>query len=63
MIIIYGKIKTSPSDERPGGSFEKKYKPKKGLKLSRKNIAENICESTATYNIPLYLGWNIDHYS
>ncbi len=42
--------------------FCKKYNPKKGLKLSRKNIAENLCESTVTYNIPLYLGWNIDHY-
>ena len=35
--------------------FCKKYNPKKGLKLSRKNIAENLCESTVTYNIPLYL--------
>ena len=42
--------------------FCKKYNPKKGLKLSRKNIAENLCESTVTYNIPIYLGWNIDHY-
>ena len=42
--------------------FCKKYSPKKGLKLSRKNIAENLCESTTTYNIPLYLEWNIDEY-
>ena len=42
--------------------FCKKYQPKKGLKLSRKNIAENLCESTTTYNIPLYLEWNIDSY-
>ncbi len=42
--------------------FCKKYNPKKGLKLSRKNIAENLCESTATYNIPLYLEWNIENY-
>jgi len=33
-----------------------------GLKLSRKNIAENLCEVTTTYNIPLYLEWNIDKY-
>lgn len=38
------------------------YQPKKGLKLSRKNIAENFCEATATFNIPLYLEWNIDSY-
>lgn len=42
--------------------FCQKYQPKKGLKLSRKNIAENLCESTVTYNIPLYLEWNIDNY-
>ena len=42
--------------------FCKKYHPKKGLKLSKKNIAENLCESTITYNIPLYLEWNIDSF-
>ncbi|MCR5271542.1 MAG: ATP-binding protein [Lachnospiraceae bacterium] len=42
--------------------FCRKYKPKKGLKLSRKNIAENLCEFTTTYNIPLYLEWDIDKY-
>lgn len=42
--------------------FCKKYKSKKGLKLSRKNIAQNLCESAITYNIPLYLEWNIDNY-
>lgn len=42
--------------------FCKKYQPKKGLKLSRKNIAENLCETTTTFNIPLYLEWNIDSY-
>lgn len=42
--------------------FCKKYQPKKGLKLSRKNIAENLCEKTLTYSIPLYLEWNIDYY-
>ena len=40
----------------------KKYQPSKGLKLSRKNIAANLCESTITYSIPLYLSWNIDWY-
>ena len=42
--------------------FCKKYQPKCGLKMSAKNIAKNYCESTITYNIPLYLGWNIDRY-
>ncbi len=43
--------------------FCKKYHPRKGLKLSRKNIAKNLCEATVTYNIPLYLEWNIDRYA
>jgi predicted AAA+ superfamily ATPase len=42
--------------------FCKKYIPAKGLKLSKKNIAENVCEKTLTYSIPLYLTWNIDYY-
>ena len=42
--------------------FCRKYHPKYGLKLSRKNIAENLCEGAVTYNIPLYLAWNIDRY-
>ncbi len=42
--------------------FCEKYKPKRGVKLSEKNIAENLCESTITYSIPLYLGWNLDYY-
>ena len=42
--------------------FCKKYQPKKGVKLSRKNIAKNLCETTETYSIPLYLEWNIDNY-
>jgi predicted AAA+ superfamily ATPase len=42
--------------------FCKKYIPAKGLKLSRKNIAKNVCEKTLTYSIPLYLTWNIDYY-
>ncbi|WP_026659216.1 ATP-binding protein [Butyrivibrio sp. AC2005] len=43
--------------------FCKKYDVKHGFKLSQKNIAENMCENTKTYNIPLYLGWNIDEYN
>ncbi len=43
--------------------FCKKYSPKLGFKLSQKNIAENMCENTVTYSIPLYLSWNIDYYA
>ena len=43
-------------------NFCKKYEPAKGIKLSRKNIAVNLCEKTETYNIPLYLCWNMDFY-
>ena len=43
--------------------FCKKYAPRVGIKLSEKNIAKNPCAETITYNIPLYLGWNIDYYS
>ena len=40
--------------------FCKKYEPKLGFKLSRKNIAENLCGMTKTYSIPLYLCWDLD---
>ena len=42
--------------------FCSKYSPKKGIKLSRKNIAMNLSSKTETYNIPLYMTWNIDYY-
>ena len=42
--------------------FCRKYSPKAGVKLSAKNIAQNFCEDTFTYSIPLYLGWDIDRY-
>ena len=42
--------------------FCEKYKPKRGVKLSEKNIAEKPCEFTVTYSIPLFLGWNLDYY-
>ena len=42
--------------------FCKKYNPAKGIKLSSKNIGENLCENTPTFSIPLYLAWNIDAY-
>ncbi len=42
--------------------FCQKYAPRVGVKLSEKNIAQNLCADTITYSIPLYLGWNIDKY-
>ena len=42
--------------------FCKKYQPQRGVKLSERNIGENICEATVTYSIPLYLGWNLDYF-
>lgn len=42
--------------------FCKKYSPKKGFKISRKNVGKNLCENTSTFNIPLYLSWNMDKY-
>ena len=42
--------------------FCKKYEPVFGFKLSEKNIAENMCESTRTFNIPLYMIWCIKNY-
>ncbi len=42
--------------------FCQRYYPKVGVKLSEKNIAQNLCIKTMTYNIPLYLAWNIDQY-
>ena len=58
-------VKVKAADNKQAKSYKqfcKKYQPKKGLKLSKKNIAENLCESTITYNIPLYLEWNVDKY-
>ena len=42
--------------------FCEKYTPRAGIKLSRKNIAKNICVNTETFSIPLYLAWNINYY-
>ena len=43
--------------------FCKKYKPKKGFKLSLKNIGQNDCEGTNTLSLPLYMGWKIKELS
>lgn len=42
--------------------FCKKYLPETGVKLSMKNMAENMCEQTRTVSLPLFLTWNIDRY-
>lgn len=39
--------------------FCKKYKPKEGYKLSRKNIGQNLCTETTTYSMPLYMAWRL----
>ncbi len=38
--------------------FCKRYSPPVGFKLSLKNIGENLCESTRTISLPLWLAWN-----
>ena len=43
--------------------FCKSFEPKNGIKLSSKNIAGNVCEKTMTHSIPLYLCWNVSHYT
>lgn len=40
----------------------RKFNPPLGYKLSGRNIGENLCEKTKTYNIPLYMIWQIDCY-
>ncbi|MCR4960781.1 MAG: ATP-binding protein [Lachnospiraceae bacterium] len=58
-------VEVKSADNTQAKSYKQfcgKYHPKKGLKLSQRNIAENLCGSTVTYSIPLYLEWNIDHY-
>ena len=39
--------------------FCKKYNPRRGYKLSLKNLAVNDCEGTSTTSLPLYLTWTI----
>lgn len=43
--------------------FCRKYEPAIGFKLSEKNIGDNMCEDTRTFSIPLYLTWNLEHFS
>lgn len=58
-------VEVKAADNTQAKSFKqfcKKYTPQTGFKLSEKNIAENICEETKTFSIPLYLTWNILRY-
>ena len=58
-------IEVKSADNTQAKSYRQfcgKYKPRKGIKLTGKNIAKNWCESTITYSIPLYLGWNLERY-
>ena len=58
-------VEVKAADNTQAKSYKqycKKYTPAKGIKLSQKNIGENLCESTPTFSIPLYLAWNIDAY-
>ncbi|MBR3057503.1 MAG: ATP-binding protein [Clostridiales bacterium] len=58
-------VEVKSADNTQAKSFKqfcKLYEPKKGLKLSAKNIAKNNCESTVAYSIPLYLEWNLYKY-
>lgn len=59
-------VEVKSADNTQAKSFKQfcsKYSPKKGFKLSKKNIAMNLHNTTETYSIPLYLAWNIDHYA
>ncbi|WP_026653688.1 ATP-binding protein [Butyrivibrio proteoclasticus] len=58
-------VEVKSADNTQAKSYKqycKKYKTRKGFKLSRKNIALNLCEEAETLSLPLYLGWNIDAY-
>ena len=58
-------VEVKAADNTQAKSFKqfcKKYNPKTGFKLSLKNIAENLCENTTTFSLPLYLSWNLKHY-
>lgn len=55
-------VEVKAADNTQAKSFRqfcKKYNPKNGYKLSEKNIAENNCEGTTAFSIPLYTTWNI----
>lgn len=42
--------------------FCKTYEPRYGFKMSEKNLGANMCEQTRTTSLPLYLGWDMEHY-
>ncbi len=58
-------VEVKAADNTQAKSFKlfcKKYAPRTGFKLSEKNIAENTCEGTRTFSVPLYLCWNMQEY-
>ncbi len=58
-------VEVKSADNTQAKSYKQfcgKYSPSKGVKLSRKNIARNMCENTSTISLPLYLAWNMDEY-
>lgn len=58
-------VEVKSADNRQAKSYKqfcKRYEPVFGFKLSEKNIAENMCESTRTFSIPLYMIWSIKNY-
>ena len=58
-------VEVKSADNTQAKSFKQfcsKYNPKKGIKLSGKNIARSMSGETKAYSIPLYIAWNIDHY-
>ena len=61
----YIPVEVKSADNTQAKSYKQfcgKYSPKKGFKLSLKNIAENRCVDTLTISLPLYLAWNIEKY-
>jgi len=62
-LIIPVEVKSADNTQAKSyKQFCRKYKPKLGFKLSRKNIAQTPFENTETISLPLYLGWNLDRY-
>jgi len=58
--IVPVEVKSSTNTQAKSyKQFCKKYKPRRGYKLSLKNLAVNDQEGTETISLPLYLTWQI----
>ena len=58
-------VEVKAADNTQAKSYKqycKRYKPAIGFKISGKNIAENMCESTRTISLPIYMNWNLERY-